>query len=297
MHITSFLSQPTPYKYEFLKIISYVLGIPIEKLYSSDIEISDSELIKIQQLFKKYTDEQIPLEYLIGEVEFLWNNFFVNENVLIPRPETEYLVQYVIDYIKNLHIITDNKHKITDNDSHTNFNKYKLSAINKKISCDNVYSKNIKIYDIWTGSWIIWISICKSLNLPVICSDISEKALEVAKINAKKLWCDKVKFVKSNLAGHIRNNEFKIICANLPYIPEDFKLDEYAKKEPALALFASNNGVALYEKLLTQVSNAILFLELTKKQAWSLVEKFKFDNYKILDTCHENIKILKIVLT
>ena len=261
MNLTSFLSQPTPYKYELLKITSHVLNIPIEKLYSSDTEIPDDKLRQIKQLFKKYTDEKIPLEYLIGEVEFLWNKFFVNENVLIPRPETEYLVQYTIQAIKS-----------------------QISTLNSQLS----------IYDIWTGSGVIWISICKSLNLSVICSDVSDEALEVAKVNAEKLWCEKVKFLKANLAEHIRSNEFKVICANLPYVPKNFQLDDYAKKEPALALFAENEGIALYEKLLNQVSNAILFLELTKKQALGLVEKFKFDNYKILDTCHENIKVLEV---
>jgi len=289
MHLTSLLSQPTSHKYELLKIISYVLNIPVEKLYSSDVEIPDDKLEQIQQLFKKYTEDKIPLEYLLGEVDFFWNKFFVNENVLIPRPETEYLVQYAIDEIKS-----------------------QLS----------VPSSQFSIYDIWTGSWIIWISICKKLNLPVICSDISDKALEVAKKNAKKLWCgiiemmsddkkdknqmisrrfqddlsewNKIILIKSDLAEHIKNEGFKIICANLPYVPENFQIDEYAKKEPELALFAENEGLALYEKLLNQVDNAILFLELTKKQAKRLVEEFEFKSYEILDTCHENIKVLKV---
>ena len=313
MNLRHFLSQSTPYKYELLKIVSYVLDISIEKLYSLDLEIDNDKIKIIQQLFKKYAEEKIPLEYLVGEVDFFWNKFFVNEDVLIPRPETEYLVQYAIEEIKS-----------------------KLLTINSKFS----------IYDIWTGSWVIWITICKNLNIPVICSDISEKALEIAKKNAKNLWCGRIsmmsddsddcqdsnsrwylenkkfislkvnsiyyekfkmirryqddnfkkniKFVKSNLAEHIKDDNFKIICANLPYVPENFKIDDYAKKEPELALFAGNEGLALYEKLLEQVSNAILFLELTKKQAEKLVEEFSLKQYKILDTCHENIKVLKI---
>ena len=262
MNIQTFLSQPTPYKYELLKITSHVLKIPIEKIYSSDYEIPDNKLIQIHQLFKKYTQKKIPLEYLLWEVDFLENKFFVNENVLIPRPETEYLVQYAIKEIQS-----------------------KLSSFSSKFS----------IYDIWTGSGIIWISICKKLNVPVVCSDVSEKALEVAEKNAKSLWCNKLKFIKSNLADHIKNNkDFKIICANLPYVPEDFQLDDYAQKEPKLALFAFNDWLGLYEELINQVENAVLFLELTKKQAQKLIEKYKLQNYEILGTCHENIKVLKI---
>jgi len=152
MNLKDFLSQPTPYKYELLKITSYVLNKPIEKLYSLDLEIDSNKVKKIQELFEKYTKEKVPLEYLLGEVDFFWNKFFVNENVLIPRPETEYLVKYAIEEIKS-----------------------RLSTLSSKFS----------IYDIWTGSWVIWITICKKLNIPVICSDISEKALEIAQKNAK----------------------------------------------------------------------------------------------------------------
>jgi len=261
MNLKDFLSQPTSCKYELLKITSYILNIPIEKLYSLDLEIDSNKVKKIQELFEKYTKEKVPLEYLLGEVDFFWNKFFVNENVLIPRPETEYLVKYAIEEIK-----------------------FQLSSL----------SSNLSIYDIWTGSWVIWITICKKLNIPVICSDISEKALEIAQKNAKNLWCKKITFLKSSLAEHIKNDNFKIICANLPYVPENFEVDDYTKKEPSLALFAENEGFALYEKLLEQISNAILFFELTKKQAEKLVEKFSFNQYEVLDTCHENIKILKI---
>ena len=243
-------------KSEFLKILSYVFKLDLWWIYSANFEVSEEDYKLIKNYYDKFSIEKIPLDYVLNEVDFFWNKFYVNENVLIPRPETEYLVKYALDILS----------KDTD----------------------------FKVFDIWTGSWIIWISIA-NYWYDVVCSDISNKALEVAKKNYKNIQPDgKIEFLLSNLWEHLKKYSWKkLICANLPYVPEDFKIDEYAQKEPSLALFASNNGVELYENLLDHIDKQDLFLfELTLDQANYLLVNYKI-TWEVLNTCHKNIKILK----
>jgi len=242
------------HRHEFFLILQDILNLPLEKIFSSNIEISNAQLKDIKEKYDRFHINKEPIEYILGYTEFWGLKFKVNKDVLIPRPETEYLVKYSINYASNTDIY----------------------------------------FDIWTWSWIIWITLALKTNKKVVCSDISEKAIKVAKENAKNLCknCN-IEFIISNLWAHISNYKWnKFICANLPYVDENFKLDEYAKKEPNLALFAPENWLKLYKDLLNQLEkNTYFAFELTKKQA-----KYLLDNYSIkaniLPTCHNNIKIL-----
>ena len=110
-------------------------------------------------------------------------------------------------------------------------------------------------------------------------------------------------FQKNNISSGnhlLKSSEIPfIICANLPYVEENFQLDEYTKKEPETALFAGQDGLDLYRELLDQVvkiknKKIVLFFELMSKQAEALINEYKDFNFEILDTFHHNIKILKI---
>ena len=168
-------------------LLQYILKKPRQYLIVYDNkEIDKKEQWEYFVNIEKLTNG-VPLQHITHTQEFMKMDFFVNENVLIPRPDTEILVEEVI-------------------------------KIAKKI-------EKPRILDLCTGSGAIAISIAKNIpTAEVYAIDISEKALEVAKKNANRLDTN-VKFVKSNLFSNIGKVKFDIIVSNPPYIKkEDIKL-------------------------------------------------------------------------
>ena len=165
----------------------------------------------------------VPLQHITHTQEFMKMDFFVNENVLIPRPDTEILVEEVIKLAKNM--------------------------------------DKPKILDLCTGSGAIAISIAKNIpSAEVLAIDISEKALEVAKKNANNLQ-SKVKFKKSNLFSNIGKMKFDIIVSNPPYIKKsDIKLlSNEVQKEPQIALDGGYDGLDFYRKISSQAIDYLKF--------------------------------------
>lgn len=159
-----------------------------------------------------------PIQYLIGYVNFYGNKINVNNSVLIPRYETEYLVEKTIQYSKK------------------NFNK------------------KINILDLCTGSGAIGISLKKEIYCDVTISDISKDALEVAKKNCKENNVD-IKIIESDLLENI-NDKFDIVISNPPYINKKMKImDSVYNYEPHLALFADEEGTYYYRKIFEKVKN------------------------------------------
>lgn len=161
-------------------------------------------------------NQHYPVQYLIGNVEFLNIKILVDERVLIPRFETEYLVDILIKKIQN-------------------------SAL-----------KNPKIVDLGTGSGCIAIALKKNLNCSVTGVDISESAIELAKLNAEKNHVE-INFkindmLKENYEG------YDVIVSNPPYVKEREEVGAETKFEPQNALFAKNDGLFFYEEILKKVS-------------------------------------------
>ena len=179
-----------------------------------DYLIPEYNLKILEQKYFKLL-EGMPLPYLIEHWEFFGLDFYVNENVLIPRPETELLVEYAIDHLKNT-------------------------------------GQNNLCLDIGTGSGCIPISITKYLkNIHFLATDISKKALDVAKLNLNKHGLTKnIDLIQSYLFPPI-NIKFQMICANLPYIPsEELKTLSVSKYEPDLALDGGNDGMNLINQVI-----------------------------------------------
>lgn len=157
-----------------------------------------------------------PLQYITNHQEFMKLNFFVNESVLIPRQDTEILVEEVIELAKG--------------------------------------REGVKILDLCTGSGVIGISIAKYLpNAKVTITDISKEALQVAKINAEKNKVE-VNMIESDLFERISKDSFDIIVSNPPYIETDVirTLDKQVQKEPILALDGGKDGLEIYRRIVRQ---------------------------------------------
>lgn len=207
-----------------------------------------SEYQKQINLVKK----NIPIQYVIGNVNFYGNIFKVNEKVLIPRFETEELVENTINYI----------------------NKY--------------FKLPLKIIDLGCGSGAIGLSIKKMLaNVDVTLLDISPFALEVSKDNAKNLDCD-VEIIQSDMWDNVKDR-YDIVVSNPPYIKLDEKIEDIVmKNEPHLALFGGIDGLKFYRKirkdLLLHVNDKfMLALEIGDQEKDDVVKIFSdIENVKII---------------
>ncbi len=188
----------------------------------------------------KRLEQGEPVQYIVGNVNFYGNIIDVNKNVLIPRFETEELIEKTLKKIKNK-------------------------------------NEKLRIVDLGTGSGCIAITLKKELpNSIVDAVDISDKALEVAKDNAK-LNNVKINFYQGNMLEPL-TDKYDIIISNPPYIDKDEPIMDIVKNnEPELALYADNNGLYYYEYIL---KNAISYLnndyliafEIGYKQGSKLIE-------------------------
>jgi len=245
-YITTALKESNLTSLEMSLILAYVLKKPREFVLTyTEYKIDSRQARKINSLIARRKRGE-PLAYLLGEKEFYGLNFFVNKNVLIPRPETELIIE------ETIHATRDTQHAT--------------------------------IVDVGTGSGCIIITLAilnqKFKDHEYIGLDISSKALTVAKKNSKFHKVDsKIKFLKSdllsgitNLPGIVRSSKI-IILANLPYLtPKQVRESPSIKYEPKSALIAGSGGLKYYRKLFKQIiklklDNYVAFCEIDHTQA------------------------------
>ena len=199
-------------------LLQYVLKKPRQYLIVYDNQkLTEKE----EQDYLRYIElltQGEPIEHITHQKEFMKLNFYVDENVLIPRQDTEILVEEVI-------------------------------KIAKKI-------KAKKILDLCTGSGAIAVSLAKYLeNIQLTALDISRKALDIAIANAKNNQVqEKITFVESNLFQALGKERYDIIVSNPPYIRREelLTLDREVRKEPRLALDGGDDGLDFYRKIIEQ---------------------------------------------
>ena len=201
---------------------------------------------------KKRLENGEPVQYIVGNVDFYGNIINVNQNVLIPRFETEELVEKTVNLIK----------------------KY--------------FDKKVNIVDLGTGSGCIAITLKKQIDCNMDAVDISSDALEVARENAKINDVD-INFYQGDMLDTL-DKKYDIIISNPPYIAHDEEIMDVVKKnEPHLALYASDNGLYFYHKILEKASNyvndkSIIAFEIGYTQGLEIVSTAKkyFPQAKIL---------------
>ena len=204
-------------------LLAYVLNCRRLDLYvDAEKKLPLESILRFNEFINRRL-EGIPVAYLVGYKEFFGLKFAVNENVLIPRPETEILTEFVGEYLRGL--------------------------------------KEPIFADLGTGSGAIAVSILKFVKNSRACAvDISLEALEVAKFNAEKFFVDdRIEFFCGNLFEPLEGKIFNAIVSNPPYIPtSDLEtLQIEVKSEPQLALDGGNDGLEFYRRI---ISDAPKFL-------------------------------------
>ncbi len=244
-------------------------------------ECSDEQYIQYMKLVnRRITGE--PFAYIVGHKEFMRLDFKVDKNVLIPREDTEILVQEII------RIANEREFMQEEHDKSNNIESYKEN-------------KKIKILDMCTGSGCIAISLAKYVkNSELLAVDISENALAIARENATNNHVN-IKFSKSDLFENVLE-KFDIIVSNPPYIKSCIieNLQEEVKKEPMLALDGGESGLNFYKKITREATNflnkdGILAFEIGFDQGEDvskIMKENKFKNIEIKKDISGNERIV-----
>ncbi len=243
----------------------------VDVAVNPNFELSDEEVEKWNTILVELQQEK-PIQYITGEAWFYGLRFEVNENTLIPRPETEELVEFILKETSN----------------------FQLPA------------SSLNILDIGTGTGCIPISL--KVNLPqanVSAIDISEKALEVAKRNAASNKAE-INFIQANILEVLDlNQNFDIIVSNPPYV-RNLEKQEIKKNvldyEPHLALFVEDTDALLFYRKIAQLAlknlspNGLLFFEINQylgKETVELLENLGFKNIELKKDIYGNDRMIK----
>ncbi|NQT50253.1 peptide chain release factor N(5)-glutamine methyltransferase [Candidatus Kuenenbacteria bacterium] len=264
-------------------ILSFVLKKPKEFLYTyPEQEINKTINQKINSLIEKRA-KHYPVAYITNNKEFFGLDFFVNEDVLIPRPETELLVEECLRCIWKQRAAKSHPDVRNGRDRSLHLGTY----------------LGLHVAEIGTGSGCISISLAKNSKAKIIATDISAAALKVAKRNARKhKVLSKIKFYQGNLLEPIKNKKIDILVANLPYLDTNYKnlLNSSDKKalrfEPSLALYSGKEGLDHYAEFFEQVA------ELKHKPKLILVEFGPKQTSALKKIIHQhlnnNLKLVKV---
>ena len=254
-------------------VFSHVLNIDRMMLftkYRDDIE--DEEIEKIRYFIQKIGREKFPVQYLLNEQEFYGRKFYVDKGVLIPRQDTEILVEKMIDTLKD---------KVLKNEIHP------------------------KILDIGVGSGIIGITAALEIESSYVLGvDISDKALETAQKNKEILKVSNIKFLKSDLFENVEFKQFDMIVSNPPYISLNevgIMSDDTLLHEPSEALFAENDGLYFYYEICQKASDYLadfgyLLFEIGYKQGKNVAKIMASSGFKNIEVVKDLAGLDRVVI-
>ena len=283
MQLQALIQNPA-YKKKFVleKLLCHYLDKTRTELWTdAEQELSEELVKKIQEDYRAYEEDEKPLEYILGFVEFFGVRFWVNEHTLIPRPETEYMITAITEDLQS------------------------------REDSDHI------LLDIGTGSGVLWCSVLLQNGgkiREVFLADISADALYVANRNYNDLIDGSLydtRIVQSDLCAFLESysgiieGRKLIMTANLPYIP-DQTFDENSpanvqKWEPRFAFVGGDDGLDLYRKMFAQllelkdqVSDLVMFLEMMTWQVDILRKEYQdVIEFEEVKTFHFNIRIVK----
>ena len=251
-------------------VFSHVLNTDRMMLFTKyRDEIENEKIEKIRYFIQKIGREKFPVQYLLNEQEFYGRKFYVDKGVLIPRQDTEVLVEKMIEILKN--------------------------NILKNKNLEKILKIHPKILDIGVGSGIIGITAALEIkNSYVLGVDISEKALETAEKNKELLKVSNIKFLKSNLFENVEFKQFDMIVSNPPYISLNeagIMSDDTLLHEPSEALFAENDGLYFYYEICQKALDYLadfgyLLFEIGYKQGKNVAEIMTSSGFK-------NVEVIK----
>lgn len=277
---TEFIKELSPF-YDAYEAESFFYLILEDKHKLRQIDLAlNHELSFVQtdfvvwDLILNQLKKEIPIQYLLGKTHFYGLEFEVNENVLIPRPETEELVEWII-----------NENSKTDK------------------------SRKIKILDIGTGSGCIAISLAKNIpNAEVYAIDVSKKAIETAKRNAIRNNVEVTFILQDILKTDELKCNFDIIVSNPPYV-RNLEKEEIKKNvldyEPHLALFVEDNDALIFYRKIAELAkknlseNGQLYFEINQylgKEMTNLLEKLDFKKIELRKDIYDNDRMTKGVV-
>lgn len=249
-----------------IKEYSMITNIIFSKLLNVDLgmifikyndEFTEELVLKLKEIITKLVKQKIPIQYIFNEQVFYGYNFYVDKNVLIPRLDTEFVVEKALELI------------------------YKI--------------ENPKVLDLCCGSGAIGIVISKeNSSSMVLGSDISENAIKISNLNKENLKAKNIKFIVSDLFNDIKYTNFDLIVSNPPYIAYselDLVDETVLNNEPKGALFAENDGLYFYEEISRKAKeflneNGYILFEIGYKQG----EKVK---NILIQNGYENVNIGK----
>tara|TARA_B110000014_G_scaffold21468_1_gene13745 strand:+ start:97 stop:969 length:873 start_codon:yes stop_codon:yes gene_type:complete len=229
--------------------------------------INKSKLKKLKSWIKRRIDRE-PLQYITGKVEFYGLKFISTPQALIPRPETERLVDITLNSLKKI--------------------------------------PEPKILEIGTGSGCVSIAVSnKKPRANILSLDISKNALELAEINAKSNNCKNINFLEMDFLNEIPDGKFDILISNPPYIPQkeiENIMPEVKNYEPRIALTDFEEGLNFYFRIAkvgrTLIPNGIIILEVGlgnhPQKVFSLFKEAGFDQLELIKDYNNNERILKI---
>lgn len=240
-------------------LLAELLDMERIKLYVNfDYPLNDDEIAKYREMIKKRA-QHIPVAYIIGHKEFMSLDFFVNKDVLLPRPETEILVEYLIDH----------------------FQEKDMESIN--------------IVEVGTGSGAIMVSLGHYLeNARILGVEIDSDALAVTRKNIERFSLeDRLKVTKGDLLKPLIKREIKnvdLLVSNPPYISEEEmgNLPPEVKQEPETALYGGREGLDIYKDLIPQSrqvlkNNGMIALEIGYQQAKDVRKILEKNNFKNIE--------------
>ncbi|MDR3125322.1 MAG: peptide chain release factor N(5)-glutamine methyltransferase [Endomicrobium sp.] len=252
------------YKSDSEVLLSFLLQIKRSRLpFVYNQVLSSNQLCQFEKYILRRAKRE-PVAYIIGHASFMEFEFKVDKSVLIPRPETEFLVEIVLNLAKK--------------------------------------ETNLKTLDLCTGSGCIAISLAKMGTFKtIIATDINKCALKLAKENAKINDVKSIKFIESDIFANLQQNRFDVIVSNPPYVSqkEYLTLEKDLMYEPKLALIAEDDGLFFYREIAENAkkflnNTAHVVLELNPNKVTQIKQMFIDNNFKEIEIIKDYLSLPRV---